>query len=110
MNVAAIQAKATPKQASNPTLTVLVSHDAQTGEIVLRIPQRMGEEMVHASKTDKAVPMISLMPKWADGKPGNVNLPIVIESPNPEDPDNPVETVFGLRLGVFNGFVTAAAN
>lgn len=106
MNVAAIQAKATKKLASNPTLTVKVSQDEVTGEIILRIPQRMGEEMVHASKTDKAVPMITLMPKWADGRPGNVNLPIVIESVNAETNETE-ETVFGLRLGAFNGFVTA---
>jgi hypothetical protein len=108
MNVADIAVKAGKVRSGNVNVPVMVSQDELTGDIIFRIPQRMADVVVHASKTEKAVPMVTFVPKYADGRTGNVSMPIVVTS-RTESPDGELsehEHVFGLRLGAFNGFVT----
>lgn len=113
MNLAELDKKAKPGKASNQAHRITASKDAETGDLILRIPQLIPADCVHASKTEKAVPMVTLVPAWADGTPGSVAMEIVVvakemvavEGGEPQERE--VEKVYHLRIGAFNGFVTA---
>jgi len=88
----------------HPLHSVAADADDETGDIILRIPQRIPFDAVYNSKTEKAVPMVSLMPRFADGRSGAVNMPVVVYQTGADGVE--VERVFGLRIGCICAFVT----
>lgn len=116
MQLETLKGKAKPAK-SNINHPCYVSQDDVTGDTIIRIPQRVSAAAVHASKTEKAVPMVTLVPQYASGKTGSVTMPIVVveerkllaKDANGNDVETDqveeVEAVFNLRMGAFNGFV-----
>lgn len=110
MSLAELDAKTSKTQA--PRLhslhNITVSQDEDNGDTIIRIPQRIPLSAVFASKTEKATPMVSLMPRFEDGRTGACIVPVVITSTivDADGQETEQETVKGLRIGVFNGFVT----
>ncbi len=99
-----------------PTVKMQVGMDEESGDIVIRFPQRIPVQAIRESKTDKKTPFVYLHPQNADGTPGSVVVPVVIyENVNTGTVDaegnviwDEQETVLGLRLGGINAFVTGA--
>lgn len=94
---------------NKPSVPVMVRVDEEKGTIIFEIDARMAYDAIKTSATEKALPFVTLLPKWADGRTGNV-VPDVVVVEDYTDTDGSLqqrEAVFGLRLGAFNGFVTA---
>lgn len=80
-----------------------VSQDEETGDILIRVPQRILASAVFDSrpneKTGKVSSMVTLMPKQSNGTPGSVRVPVVIA-------DGEDEAVFEMRIGCINAFIS----